>query len=294
MKVIQSKKHKDVVVVAYKSVTDSINYLTDIRKNPSTFLNNTANQSTLLSCTGSYRHALDWTGFQSHDDFLETLRKGDKEIANKIRALKAVDFSPSIVRRRTVWGEQGDMLDIHRVNRGESDVAWRSSKRNMREGGSRYVDVYMNGSGNCNLNSDELAWNGLLALKVTSELVHAGYFVRLTRLGITEHINNKGTTVVTTLMLKDYDEDLVVPKLAAIVGHGGFHRMMDFAAIVHASDFVGREVYGGLGRATTHEKAGVIDSISDYLGSFNNIFLNAVTSEKSYTKEIEWITTAFK
>ena len=294
MKIIQSKKHNKVVVVAYKSVTDSINYLNDIRDNTSEYLNIEANRSHLKSCVNPIRHSIDWTGYSSEDEFIETLRKGDKETANKITALKAIDFSPLVVRRRTVWGEQGDAVDIHRVMRGESDVAWRSSKRNMREGGSRYVDVYMNGSGNCNLDSDELAWNGLLALKVTSELVHAGYFVRLTRLGVTEYINPDNTTVVTILTLKDYDEDLVVPKLAAVVGSGGFHRMMDFAAIVHASDFVGKRAYEGLGRATTHEKAGVIESISDYLGSFNNVFLNAVTNEKSYTKEIERITASFK
>lgn len=291
-----SKINPRVSVGWFKDTHTAIRYYEDMTNNLSEYLpNKHGNIREAQDSVDVGKHNLRWTGFRTHDDFITALREGSDEGAALIRALQPVEFSPPSMRRKVVWGEAGDEIDIHRLYKGETDKMWRSTKKHLRDGGSRFIDLIMNASANCGTDSDEMAWNGFLALKLSEALTEAGYFVRLSSIMVTKdiHRNKVGSTAVRGLTLKDYDDSLSLPKLAAVTCFGGYLRMMGFCSIVQAADSVDERVYNTLGRAGSHRDNDVDKIVQDYLGNDKLIFLNPIDCRSEYAQEMNRISPMF-
>lgn len=145
------------------------------------------------------------------------------------------------VKRRQVWADQGDSLDIHRVNSGQLDVAWqRTSRRSARS--SRNIIICFPLMISSMHHADKLFWCGAAALKLTDLLTTAGYSVTL--IG-THGTTNRGYTSHDSLIVKAAEAPLDIEALVVTVAFPGFVRTAGFRAIA-SNEF---EVGAGLGQA---------------------------------------------
>jgi hypothetical protein len=195
----------------------------------------------------------DWYGgLTSVADALKLIEDGWS--AGAERAAAASDGIPSdqlarpeSVRRRLVWGEEGDRLDWQKVLDGDHDTAWGRSKR-RRTSAPRMISLASTYGGNCNRSAEELFWTGA-QMVVTAELLQAaGYQVQVR--GIAVNASNDWTMrkvnarQVIDIVAKDYDEPLRLDMLAAVFSHAGVFRTYGFQCLVRCPWPIGR----GLGR----------------------------------------------
>ncbi len=214
-------------------------------------LRSEVNQRKMKNLTG---HSEDWTGFDSEQAFLTTMAEGDRESATRIRKMGASEVILRSTRRRPRRSDIGEELDITAVYRGEMEKAWRTTHREHAEGGTRYITLVLNHGANANVNASSLAYRGLAALKIADTLTDAGYFVRIVSGDISQRVT--GSEIyhcIYLVTLKDFDEYLNVPKLAAVICRAGFFRRVGFAACIAAADSIGEglAVSYGLGTAET-------------------------------------------
>lgn len=249
-------------------------------------LRNEFNRKKLKRLTG---HSDEWTGFESEREFLTTMAEGDRESAARIRKMSASEVILRSARRRPRRSDTGEELDITAIYRGETEKAWRTTRRERAEGGTRYVTLVLNHGANAAVNASSLAYRGLAALKIADTLTDAGYFVRIVSGDIT-----KGATsdydCIYLVTLKDFDEYLNLPKLASVICRAGFFRRVGFAACIAAADSVegGLPVSIGLGRAESLDE-GVWTStyplIDDSAG--NTVAIPEANSEGECARAIE-------
>lgn len=234
-------------------------------------------------------HSESWTGFESEREFLTMMAEGDRESAARIRKMSASEVILRSTRRRPRRSDTGEELDITAIYRGETEKAWRTTHREHAEGGTRYVTLVLNHGANADVNASSLAYRGLAALKIADTLTDAGYFVRIVSSDITRGATS-GYNSVYLVTLKDFDEYLNVPKLAAVICRAGFYRRVGFASCIAAADSIGEglPVSYGLGTAETM-KGGIWTEtyplIDDSAG--NTVAIPEANDERTCARAIE-------
>lgn len=191
-----------------------------------------------------------WLGVDTRVEARSICRAGvwPEGMARLERELAGFEALPATsVRRAQVWADQGDTLDIHRVNSGQLDLAWRRTRRQSCRASRNLVLAFplMIASSQ---SADKLFWCGAAALKFTDILTAAGYNVTL--LG-THGTTNGGHTSHDSLIVKAAEAPLDVESLIVAVAFPGFTRTVGFTAIC-SNDF---NVTSGLGTAIYDDPA---------------------------------------
>jgi hypothetical protein len=151
------------------------------------------------------------------------------------------------VRRTQTWSDQGDALDIHRVNAGQLDVAWRRTQRRSRRASQSVVVSFplMIAAAD---HANKLFWCGAAALKLTDVLTQAGYNVALIGTHGTQFDGHVGHD---SLVVKAAEAPLDVEALIVAMAFPGFTRTAGFTAIA-SNPFT---VNSGLGNAIYDDPA---------------------------------------
>lgn len=240
-----------VAIVKFESVTDAMNHYMKFDQG----IPFTHNRGKVSEYRGGH-HSTDWTGFSDQRHFEQTMKFGDKIKAIEIENIEAPEVKVESRKRKRHKGAIGDTLDIHAVYRGELDRAWTYTKRDMHDGGMKNITLLVNIGDNCGISSSALGWRGAVALKVCDVMTEAGYNVRIIANQMTEDVtrddNGYGYNCTT---VKDFDEYLDVPKLAAIFCRAGFFRSVIFTTIVYEAELLGKQVGYGLGRSIKSQSA---------------------------------------
>jgi hypothetical protein len=172
----------------------------------------------------------------------------------------AVNVPPTSVRRRRVWADQGDTVDMPRVYAGNLDTAWQATRRQQRVT-TRRVTIVTPISIMCNQSIDQLYPRGAAALKLADVLSEAGYSVAIVATVAVSNIEESGEALhlCHSIDIKAPDQHLDMATLAAIMAHPGFFRTAGFAMVCSAE----RKVCGSLGTKDHGNRLGriVIDEL---------------------------------
>lgn len=179
---------------------------------------------------------------------LELFHKMMEDISNLDSA-----WPEAVIRRRRqrIWADSGNELDIHRVNSGHVDNAWRSHRfENKTAHGVKHVTVLVNFAVNASTKSDEFLWRGALAAVLCERLQALGKTIRIVAYdpGESTYGSDYGVQGVT---LKEYNSPAVLERLAGYFTVA-FLRYHIFKAILSHPT---RRASAGLGRAVRGELA---------------------------------------
>lgn len=129
--------------------------------------------------------------------------------------------APLDLRRRLVWGDAGDEIDIHRVYSGQLQTAWRKSARSARRTlrhVSLAVDVLCGGK----LDADVLFWRGAALVRLVDLLQEYGYIVSVMAGFCGQTFGNEN--VDCRITIKQPDQPVTLVDLAACTALPAFFR----------------------------------------------------------------------
>lgn len=115
--------------------------------------------------------------------------------------------APRTMRRRRVWSDQGDSLDIHRVWSGSVDTAWQRMAQREATGPKRVTIAASIGlmSGE---HADRVLWVGAAALKLADILTTAGYDVCIKGVRAAQGALKSGANLVQVWTAKPFTAPL--------------------------------------------------------------------------------------
>jgi hypothetical protein len=158
------------------------------------------------------------------------ITEGWEEGSSKVLLLaeQAAAFNPpkpASIRRRRVFSDSGDSIDMGRVWAGQIDRAWTRCSRAV-VATTKYIEIVVNIAVNCNIAAEVVFWRGAAALTLADMLVGAGYAVRITGANaVTEAwVTGKTRNSLQLITVKDYQNPLDISNLASVVCLGGFLR----------------------------------------------------------------------
>lgn len=135
-------------------------------------------------------------------------------------------------KRRKVWKDQGDELDIHKVYAGQLSEAWRTTVREAVSVKHSLITLFIDISGIATVDVFQSLWRSAVAVKMLDDLLKAGKSVRVIVGGASNGVyigRNAPYTGCQAVTVKQYNESLSVDRLAAM-SHLGFFRTFGFAA----------------------------------------------------------------
>lgn len=123
-----------------------------------------------------------WTGMgvSKLPEVAATVRTGWQDGAGKLEAARDKLDIPRIpcVRRRAVWSDRGDSVDMPRVYAGRLDQAWRRVAMGKSRGTPR-VRIVVDAIAPAMLDADAMFWKGAAAALLADQLTAAGYAVEV-------------------------------------------------------------------------------------------------------------------
>lgn len=166
-------------------------------------------------------------GLRSAKDAAELLDHGWPKGLERILAVRdrliAELPKPQSIKRRPVWTDAGDELDLDRMRAGRLDQMWWVAKRAMGRA-PRTVSIVAEIGGNCALTPDQMFWAGGAALILTDLLEAAGYRVELSAGWASFGHALPYRVNVQLVRLKEAREPLRSDVVAYAVSHAGFFR----------------------------------------------------------------------
>lgn len=238
----EDRDTEDGLYHSYPSVYDLINTPAS-KRNADKF-------ERVLAGRGSTSDNMSWLGVESVEKFEACLKKGWPEGTAQMRdALENIEVPPiPSMRRKKRWSDAGDTVDIHRVNAGRIDKAWRTTKRAARltTTGSHVtvaVDVCMN----FNVDANAGMWRGAAACAIAEAAIKSGRQVRVVLVfGVVNSIkHNSVKEHHISVEVKDYTQTVSTDVLMTMASMAGFFRVEGFRAFM-AQPY---KVADGLGQA---------------------------------------------
>lgn len=139
------------------------------------------------------------------------------------RSVASLDVPPPrSVRRRSVWSDQGDTVDMQRVWSGRLDTAWRRTSP-QRSAQPPRVTIACNVTAASRVDSKPLFWRGAACAKLADLLVTSGYSVRVLSIFSAEcrHESRISTTCVT---IKDWQTPMMIDSIVGTIANSAFMR----------------------------------------------------------------------
>lgn len=134
--------------------------------------------------------------------------------------------TPTCVRRRARWADDGDELDNDRLRSGQE--AWRTMRRESQRGPTT-VTVLVNVSANGSVKADDILWRGAAAIVLTDLLEQAGYRVVLIGCDTGRGAFEDGSDWFGSVRLKASEQPLDIPSVVNGLS-GWFFRTVCFQA----------------------------------------------------------------
>lgn len=211
-------------------------------------------------------------GVSSLEEFGKLIHGGWKDGAGRMSERVSDVSVPRVqsIRRRKVYGADGDEVNIHRVYSGDLDHAWETTERRLVSGNSRNARIWVAGAFDAHTDSDKFFWRGAVACALTDALEEAGYRVEV--MGYDQTTNSfqdeagRSLDFVCRYPVKGFMEPLDIPRMAAVTAHAGFLRTMLFAVMMSAP----YQVVSGFGHSN-HARP-------DYAGE-DDIVIDGMTSQ---------------
>lgn len=172
-------------------------------------------------------------------------QEGVEQIEKAMQGLETPARATSI-RRRAIWSNQGDALDIHRVYSGQLDTAWRRTQRQQSvKSAVRTIAFQTTRSA---ADSPSLWINtGAAVYKLTDLIQQAGYSVRIIAGDSANAITRtNGACFDFGVTVKAPDSPMEPNALAAMVAHPVMCRGAIYAAEARASCEDGKPCEAGL------------------------------------------------
>jgi len=148
--------------------------------------------------------------------------RGADRMVKALAGLADVQVKPKSVRRQNRWADQGDALDIHRVNAGRLDAAWQKCRREPQVGPQRVTLVCdaIESGGN---DADTMFWRGAAVVTLADKLQSAGYNVEVVSAwtGINDDVR-----VICHVTVKQSSQPLDLTTLASAVACPAFFRAL--------------------------------------------------------------------
>ena len=182
--------------------------------------------------TGS--EASEWFGprLTSYQKFQNALNRGWDYGIKKAKEMSAKVKIPQIesVKRKTFRGREGDFLDIHKVNRGQFDIAWTKRKRASKVTKKCFtLSVHIGGA--WTLSADRLFWRGIATVSLAKALVTAGHSVEIVAYtadgGL---IRGEKAHKFYTVIVKPFEMPINLSSLVSTICLAGFFRTEFFKA----------------------------------------------------------------
>jgi len=131
--------------------------------------------------------------------------------------------TPQSIRRRRVWGDFGDEVEMQRVWQGNIDMAWQRMSKTSGLGPQR-VRIVVDSVAHAGLGADTMRWRGVAALRLADALTEAGYSVQVE--SAFEACSPESYRL--RVIVKQYTDPLDLSSLAATAALPGF-----FRALIH-------------------------------------------------------------
>jgi hypothetical protein len=198
------------------------------------------------------RGDFDWLGLQGerqngeHADktTLRLIEDGWTKGADLLDSVKNVDAPVATsIKRRNVWQDFGDEVDMQRVYAGNLDYAWRRTKRVCVNGPTR-ICIFIDSLASGYVESREMLWRGVAAMRLADTLTAAGYLVEIRSGFKGGTLIGKYDSVLQSVIVKPYDMPINLPVLAATTALPAFFRMMGHLLHPIARDMNGKTGYG--------------------------------------------------
>ena len=230
-----------------------------------------------------YSSGLSWLGVNGG---IKNLKKevstnwqaGAKKAA-KIRNKIAADIPPAkSIKRKRVFNDNGDDFHLDRLYNGDIDSCF-SDMQKRESSGSPIIKIHICCGGCCNLDAEELFYQGITAAILTDVLENAGYRVELQGFYHASNAFQNGHSRNVTFDIKKSDEVLTFSKLVTVTALAGFFRYYGFKAYMSYD----MEVSDNLGRTITEP----------FKQDKNDIALGGIYSESAAIKKIQEVLKRF-
>lgn len=129
--------------------------------------------------------------------------------------------TPVSIRRRNVWSDQGDEVEMQRVWQGQLDTAWRKVAKPLGMGPKR-VRVVIDSIASGGEDEQKMRWRGVAAMKLADALINAGYSVQVE----SAFKGYDGEDWIARVIVKEYTSPLDLSSLAATTALPAFFRAL--------------------------------------------------------------------
>lgn len=181
----------------------------------------------------------------------DMLTNGWKEGVERMQAaIQAITPPPSTnARRRSIWSDAGDSLDMQRVYSGQLDSAWRTCTRQSARA-PRPVTIWLPMALPSISNQAVIFWRGAAVSVLADALQHAGYSV-----AVMGYMNGQLSTpqkgdnrpdVDFSLTIKPHRSPMDLGTLAAATALPAMVRAVYYSALIIAGSVDGHQIKDGL------------------------------------------------
>lgn len=164
------------------------------------------------------------------DDLLKSLESKISTLEKDSATCKTTSQIVKKVKRKNVWSNAGDEIDIHKVYAGNYQNAWRKKEAIKIETKIQLVTLFIDIAGLSDASAVSSLWRAAVAVKLYRELLAAGKSVKIIVGGASEFAFENCTKDMTVgVVVKDYNQPLTDSRLAAMANLG-FYRTWGFVA----------------------------------------------------------------
>lgn len=163
-------------------------------------------------------------------DVCATLRGGWAKGVSRMRTTLRRVEAPIVqsVRRRGVWGAQGDSIDMPRLYNGMVDHCWRGTRRAAVSSPPR-IRIVVSIAASYTVSPDQMFFRGAAATALTESLVAAGYMVEVHLASAAQAMSGDGS-MTHTAVVKSYDAPLNLSALCSMTAHAATLRRVVWTA----------------------------------------------------------------
>lgn len=169
-----------------------------------------------------------------------------KKMSDQIQTSISLDDNFNIVpvkRRKRVYGDFGNEIDIHRVNQGKFESAWQKTITEKIDQEHNLICLLIDIGANCNISARDMLWTSAATLKICEIFEAAGKNVKIIVGSGATGATHSNYNMTVTCCVKEYNYHLNPERLAAM-SHVGFFRSACFICMCLSS----HRVQSNLGR----------------------------------------------
>ena len=184
---------------------------------------------------------------------------GERALALATEITDSLDSDVDEIRRKLVWSDTGDDVDIQRLYTGDWDKAF-SSMRPAKRLGRQHVTIVQQWGGHTNISAEALFWGGAATIAMSDILEDAGYTVEAWTMSVARQ--DCGENAIVVLQTKEPDLPIVPDMLAATIGHAATFRTLGFRTRLCTNVEIDESMGGTIAvtRAVADEVAQALDT----------------------------------